>query len=405
MSGAVDADPRIGSEVAGYRVERLLGRGGVSVVYLAEDLLLDRKVALKLLGPELSSDARFRERFLGESRLVGSFDHANVIAVYEVGDADGVLFVAMRYVEGSDLTRLLAGEGRLDPERAVDLVSQAAAGLDASRWGRGLVHGNVRPSNVLVEGAVDPGSVGHVGLVDFGLWQQVERASLLADGARAVGYLAPEQVLGEEPTSRIDQYALACVLYECLTGQPPFVGEASTVLDAHLQQRPRIARALEKRPEDRHGTCGEFASALSATPAPAETWPVTPAAVPEWSAGETDGALPDGPLGAVGQLPAATSDRRDPTPAPPPARPWPGRLAPSAIGVLAVTVAILLALLLVLNGTDEPAAVGTEPPSGDNEPVASDTEPLSNDTEPASDGTELFSDGTELFSDGTELFR
>ena len=126
MAGPVEADPRIGSEIAGYRIERLLGRRGMSVVYLAHDPRLDRRVALKLLAPELSGDAGFRERFLRESELAASIDHANVIPIYEAGEADGVLFIAMRYVEGTDLKRLLAEEGPLDLERALDLASQAA---------------------------------------------------------------------------------------------------------------------------------------------------------------------------------------------------------------------------------------------------------------------------------------
>ena len=127
MSDSASVDPRIGSEIAGYRIERLLGRGVMSVVYLAYHERLDRRVALKLLAPELAEDAQFRDRFLKESRLAASLDHPNVIPIYDADEADGVLFIAMRYVDGTDLRRLLAEEGRLDPARAVGIVDRVAA--------------------------------------------------------------------------------------------------------------------------------------------------------------------------------------------------------------------------------------------------------------------------------------
>ena len=139
-------DPVVGTTLAGYRIERRLGRGGMSVVYLAEDLALGRKVALKVLAPELAEDVSFRERFRLESRLAASIDHPNVIPVYEAGEAEGRLFIAMRYVDGTDLRRLIDAEDALEPARAVELVGRVADGLEAAHQ-RGLVHRDVKPSN------------------------------------------------------------------------------------------------------------------------------------------------------------------------------------------------------------------------------------------------------------------
>ena len=158
-------DRERGSQIADYRIEAVLGRGGMSVVYLAEDLRLKRRVALKLLTPALAEDERFRDRFLRESELAASLDHANVIPIYEAGEADGSLFIAMRYVEGSDLKALLR-DGPLSEQRAVLLAGQVAAALDAAHE-RGLVHGDVKPSNVLIDGR------GHAYLADFGLTKRV----------------------------------------------------------------------------------------------------------------------------------------------------------------------------------------------------------------------------------------
>ena len=217
MSDAAQADPRIGTEIAGYLIERLLGRGGMSVVYLAHESRLDRRVALKLLAPELSEDERFRERFLRESRLAASLDHPNAIPIFEAGEAEGVLFIAMRYVEGTDLKRLLAAEGRLDPARAVGIVERVAAALGVAHE-QGLVHRDVKPGNVLI--AQSRGEE-HVYLSDFGLTKQQASESGITETGQFMGtadYVSPEQIEHREVSGRTDEYALACVLYECLTG-------------------------------------------------------------------------------------------------------------------------------------------------------------------------------------------
>jgi len=238
----------------------------VSVVYLAEDQRLKRRVALKLLAPALASDERFRKRFLRESELAASLDHANVIPIYEAGEADGSLFIAMRYVEGSDVKTLIR-EGPLSPERAVVLTAQVAGGLDAAHR-RGLVHGDVKPSNVLID------SDDHAYLADFGLTRRLADPRLPGGEAQLMGtidYVAPEQIRAEEVDGRADVYSLGCVLYECLTGRQPFRrGNDAATLYAHLAEDPPptgtpadpvLAKALAKIPGERYATCTELAEA------------------------------------------------------------------------------------------------------------------------------------------------
>ena len=255
-----------GTRIVDYRVEAVLGRGGMSVVYLAEDLRLKRHVALKLLTPALAEDERFRERFLSESELAASLDHANVIPIYEAGEADGQLYIAMRYVEGSDLKARL-GDGPLSDEETVAVAAQVGGALDAAHE-RGLVHGDVKPSNVLIDGH------GHVYLADFGLTKRLgDERSPAGDGQLmgTIDYVAPEQIRGEPVDGRADIYSLGCLLYECLTGRQPFKrGNDAAVLYAHLEDEPPttggaadpvIAKALAKTPDDRYQTCAELVEA------------------------------------------------------------------------------------------------------------------------------------------------
>jgi YVTN family beta-propeller protein len=201
-----------GTTFAGYRVDSMVGRGGIWVVYRATDLSLGRPVALKLIAPELAEDESFRARFLREPRLAASLDHPAVIPIYEAGEHDGQLYLAMRFVEGSDMKTLLERDGKLPPERALAVLGQVAGALDAAH-ARALVHRDVKPVNMLLDEA------GHAYLTDFGITKQVGGAS--TDTGRVVGtldYLAPEQIRGEPVDGRTDCYALACVLYECLAG-------------------------------------------------------------------------------------------------------------------------------------------------------------------------------------------
>jgi len=278
----VSDDPRVGTELAGYRIESLLGLGGMSVVYLAEDLRLKRRVALKLLAASLAEDESFRDRFLRESELAASIDHPNIVPIYEAGSTEDRLFIAMRYVEGRDLRERLQ-RGRLDPADAIGLLAQVASALDAAH-ARGLVHRDVKPSNVLLDAGARPDGSDHVYLADFGLTKRVSEETGIANDGHLIGtidYVAPEQIAGEEIDGRADIYSLGCMLHECLVGQPPFGRDSDlAVVFAHLEteppapsaQRPElpaaldavIARALAKEPEQRYPSCRELARAALA---------------------------------------------------------------------------------------------------------------------------------------------
>jgi YVTN family beta-propeller protein len=279
------SDLPVGSELLGYRVEGVVGRGGMSVVYVAEDLRLRRRVALKLLAPSLAEDEAFRERFLVESELAASLDHPSVVPIYAAGEADGCLFIAMRYVEGSDLKELLR-DGPLTAERTVGLCAQVADALDFAHE-RGLVHRDVKPSNVLLDGR------DHVYLADFGLTKRLAEPRGAEPGLfGTIEYIAPEQIRGEDLDGRADVYSLGCVLCECLTSEPPFPRATdAAVLFAHLEEDPPvlpgleevIPKALAKRSEDRYGSCAELVEAarggLGLIAQPRPSWWRAPAAL------------------------------------------------------------------------------------------------------------------------------
>jgi serine/threonine protein kinase len=279
----VSSDPRIGTQIGDYRIERLLGRGGMSVVYLSEHVRLKRKAALKVLSPELAEDPTFRARFVSEWERLAQLDHPNIIPVFEAGEADGLLYIAMRYVRTTDLKGLIEQEGHLDPERAVRIIAQTASALDAAHE-QDLVHRDVKPANILVAIGAGPEGTDHVYLSDFGLTKHTQSRSGLTQTGHFMGtidYVAPEQISGKGVDGRTDQYALACVLYQCLTGEVPFPREEDTAaLFAHLQDAPPratehrpelpsgiddvIARALSKAKEDRFDSCADFARAARA---------------------------------------------------------------------------------------------------------------------------------------------
>jgi serine/threonine protein kinase/DNA-binding winged helix-turn-helix (wHTH) protein len=276
----LDLEP--GAEVASYRIVRTLGRGGMSVVYLAEHDWLQRKVALKVLAPQLAEDERFRKRFVSESRLAASLDHPNVIPIYEAGAFGADLFIAMRFVEGSDLRTLLHEEGPLQPARAIGILRQVAAALDAAHE-QGLVHRDIKPANVLLVRPRASAPVEHAYLSDFGLTKRSAGDPAATGTGQFVGtfdYAAPEQFTGETPDARTDVYSLGCVLFECLTGHPPFGSDNDAgLMYAHLQQQPPsvtserpdlpreidrvVGRAMAKSPEDRPRTAGELVNAAA----------------------------------------------------------------------------------------------------------------------------------------------
>jgi streptogramin lyase/tRNA A-37 threonylcarbamoyl transferase component Bud32 len=272
-------DPRIGTELAGYRIETLIGRGGMSVVYLAEDIHLKRKVALKLLAPELGQSEKFRERFVRESQLAASLDHPSIIPIFGAGEAEGILYIAMRYVEGTDLKTLIEREGPLSPERTLRLVSQAASALDTAHQ-RGLIHRDVKPANMLIASGGGGGQE-HLYLSDFGLTKRSSSDSGITGTGQFVGtldYAAPEQFEGKPLDARTDVYSLGCVLYECLTGEPPFQrdNEAALVY-AHLMAAPPgvtdkspdlpagidevVGKAMAKSPDQRYESAGSLVDA------------------------------------------------------------------------------------------------------------------------------------------------
>jgi Protein kinase domain len=258
----------IGAEFLGYRIESVIGQGGMGVVYRAYDLRLKRMVALKLMAPELALDERFRARFTRETELAMSLEHPNVVPIYDAGEVDGHLYLAMRHVEGADLRALLRAEGSLNPARALGICGQVAAALDAAHTKR-LVHRDVKPSNVLL----DEGE--HVYLADFGLTRRLEEEGATPGEGRSLGtpaYLAPEQIEGGPIDGRADVYSLGCVLFQCLTGEVPFAADSQlAVAWAHLEEEPPRAslenpdlseaidpvlyKAMAKEPERRHPSC------------------------------------------------------------------------------------------------------------------------------------------------------
>jgi serine/threonine protein kinase len=268
-----------GSRLAGYVLEGMLGAGGMAAVYRARDERLGRVVALKLLAAELTKDEGFRRRFLREARAVAAVDHPHIIPVYQAGEADGVLFIAMRIVRGGDLREVVSREGGLPPLRAASFISPVASALDAAH-AEGLVHRDIKPANILVDAG--PGRPEHVYLSDFGLARGVLSSSGLTRAGQFLGtpdYAAPEQIAGRTVDGRADQYSLACVAYTLLACAVVFIRDhPMAALYAHLHEPPPrltearpdlpravdrvMARALAKAPDDRYPSCGAFADAL-----------------------------------------------------------------------------------------------------------------------------------------------
>ena len=264
-----------GARVAGYLLEKQVGVGGMATVFRARDERLRRVVALKVL----SGDEVLQKRFTREALAAAAVEHPHIIPVYEAGEADGVLFIAMRFVAGDDLRVIVGREGSMPPRRAATFISPVASALDAAH-AAGLVHRDVKPANMLVD--VGPGRPEHVYLTDFGVARGVLSSGGLTRAGQFLGtpdYAAPEQISGASVDGRADQYALACVAYTLLTGSVLFRREvAMAVLYAHLSAPPPrvtairpelpeavnqvLATALAKEPDNRYDSCGAFADAL-----------------------------------------------------------------------------------------------------------------------------------------------
>jgi serine/threonine protein kinase len=267
-----------GSLVAGYRLEAQVGAGGMAVVFRARDERLGRQVALKILAPALAADPAFRRRFIAESRAAAVVDDPHIIPIYEAGESGGALFIAMRFVGGGDLRHVLDREGALPPGRTAWFISPMASALDAAH-SAGLVHRDVKPGNILVDAR--PGRPDHVYLSDFGIVKGAVSGTLTGVGSYigTPDYMAPEQISGRAVDGRTDQYALACVTFQLLTGEVPFQrDQLPAVIYAHLsvpppslvERRPDlpaavdqvIAKAMAKTAEKRYESCGDFADAL-----------------------------------------------------------------------------------------------------------------------------------------------
>jgi YVTN family beta-propeller protein len=394
-----------GSIVAGYRIESVAGQGGMGVVYRATQLGLGRPVALKLIATELAHDVSFRQRFQRESQIAASIDHPNVIPVYEAGESDGSLFLAMRYVDGTDLGALVGREGRLAPERAAGIVAQIAAALDAAHR-RALVHRDVKPANVLLAAEDE-----HVYLTDFGLTKRTTSAAALTRTGMFVGtldYCAPEQIRGEPSDGRADVYALGCVLFRCLTGEAPYERDSDVAkMYAHLNDpiptvtvlAPDVpaafdgvlAKALAKEPDQRFSTAGELAQAALAalagasapTTGPAPGVPRPPVSVAAPAPASVASVAPPPPPSAPSAPPAAAEPEEE--------LPWVQRHRVALGGTLATVfalalVAVVLSAAGVIGGSKDsgggaakqvaaaptatPTATATPAPEAQTEPKA-----------------------------------
>jgi streptogramin lyase/predicted Ser/Thr protein kinase len=371
---AVDSELHAGDVFAGYRVIGVAGRGGMGVVYEAEQLDLQRPVALKLIATPLARDEDFRERFVRESRAAAAIDHPNVIPVYSAGEDDGRLFLAMRFVDGEDLRSLVQREGPLEPARAASIIGQIGSALDAAH-ARGLVHRDIKPANVLLDRD-------HAYLTDFGLTKRLTGETTMTGSGRWVGtlgYIAPEQIRGEGVDARADVYALGCLLFYVLTGVAPYRRDSDeATLYAHLNDAAPdaralapevpealaevVSRALEKDPEDRYLSAGDLGRAALAAvgdgPVPPPERVVARGAAAPGGFADDETAIPGGAGGASATPTAPTAvapggrgagsaagSRRG-------ARAW---ITP-ALALLAGAAIVVLAVVLLGGGNDEPGS-------------------------------------------------
>jgi hypothetical protein len=378
---AATTELRTGDEFAGHRIDGVLGRGGMGVVYRATDLRLDRVVALKLITGALSSDEDFRRRFQRESQLAASVHQPNVVTIYQAGEADGLLFVTMELVHGTDLRGLIAQRGRIDVATASAILTQLAAALDAAH-ASGLVHRDVKPANVLI--AADAPL--HAYLTDFGLTKRTSSQSGITKTGLFVGtidYAAPEQIKGWPVDGRADVYALGCVLFEMIAGRPPFrreneyatmyahVSEEAPALGSSAGLDAVVARALAKEPDARFPSAGDLARAAAAAVAGHAAPSEPERTVATGRAAPATAVEPQGhPVYGYGLEPEQVTTALPPGPGPRRGGP-PVWVAVAA--VLAVLIAAGVTAAVLLSKNDKPASSAAvqqqghsqpEPPSG-----------------------------------------
>jgi len=383
------ADLGAGTEFAGHRIEEVIGRGGMGVVYRAIDLNLDREVAVKVIAPQLAGDEDFRARFRREWRLAASIRHPHVVMIYRAGDEDGQMYVSMDYIRGTDLRAMIDHQGALEPRQAAGIIEQVAGALDAAH-AAGLVHRDIKPANILIaqrDGYAD------AYLTDFGLSKQLRSGTtaLTKTGmfVGTVDYVAPEQLRGDPVDARADIYSLGCVLYEALTGHIPFPRDSEPAkMWAHVSEPPPsvrarrpdlspelddvLRRAMAKDPDDRFPSAGDLGRAAVAAVAgralPAvERSVATGDAAPDTSVSPQQRPVESPPAPApptVIPTPAAAA-APPPPPAPPPAVPYQAAAAsappPDAgsgggnrrilliLGGAAVGVIVLVAIVLAVS--------------------------------------------------------
>ncbi len=361
---------RLGTRFGPYELQSVIGVGGMGEVYRAYDTARERMVAIKLLRPEMAADHSFQERFRRESRVAARLQEPHVIPVHDFGEIDGVLYIDMRLVEGASLKDVLRAEGALPPARAVSILRQVAAALDAAH-ANGLVHRDIKPENVLLT----PDDFAY--LVDFGIAHGGGEASVTSTGlvVGSSAYMAPERFSGERGGPASDVYSLACLLYESLTGRAPFeAADVRQVWSAHMfapPPRPSImrrgvsrtfddvvARGMAKQPHDRYPTAGELARAAAAAadgaPAAEPVAPVTPPSTRQFST-----VYPTAPpMPPMPPMPAATARRFSR-----------GQVGLVAATVVMFTAALVLAAVLVFSGGDtgSPSPRIAAPPSSSSE--------------------------------------
>jgi serine/threonine-protein kinase len=260
----------VGDEFGPYTIESVLGQGGMGAVFLARHARLERRVALKVISPALADDPGFRARFLRESQLAASLDHPHVIPIYDADEVEGVLYLAMRYVDGPSLQALIRKSDPFSRGETLRLAEQIGGALDAAH-AADLIHRDVKPANILLTRAER-----HAYLCDFGLAKRTSTRGVTHAGAflGTIDYCSPEQIRGEPLDGRADVYSFGCVLYHCLSGEPPYARESEiAVLQAHLNDPPPslapeldglFARAMAKDRDERYPTAGALASDLRA---------------------------------------------------------------------------------------------------------------------------------------------